>query len=75
MGGTKALIDSRVKKVKEMEARETGRGQKIGRVRSLDLILSVTGRSGVGGRVGRIVWYDFMLWEDHGDSCRAETRL
>lgn len=55
MGGTKALIDSRVKKVKEMEARETGRGQKIGRVRSLDLILSVTGRSGVGGRVGRIV--------------------
>ena len=37
MGGTKALIDSRVKKVKQMEARETGRGQKIGRVRGLDL--------------------------------------
>ena len=31
-----------------MEARETGRGQKIGRVRSLDFILSVTVRSGLG---------------------------
>lgn len=54
MGGTKALTDSLVKKVKEMEARETGRGQKIVRVRGLDFILSVSGRSGVGVRVGRI---------------------
>ena len=33
-----------MKKAKEMEVRETGRGWKIDRVRSLDFVLSVMGR-------------------------------
>lgn len=44
IGGTKALIYSRVKKAKNMRIREAGRGRKTGKGRSLNLIPIVMGR-------------------------------